>query len=391
MHKLGLGALLLAHTTVDMQTSSLTVFLPLLLASFNLNYASAAAILSVNNLIIAIAQPLFGLFGDRRQVRWLVTAGCALCGAAMASVLFLPNYWLVLAAVLLSGLGSAAFHPEALSNVRGVSGSQKETGSSIFFFGGNLGFAFGPIVAALLIEHLGVAGVIGMILPTLIGCACLWTQHRRYVRPVVSPQSERAHPATSRFQTKTVGLVTFLLSLSILRSIVLSGLLAFIPLYFTTEGTMTKPEIARLLTILAAMGTLGTLFGGPLAERVGRRVVMAGAMAMVLPALFVFLRSTGLMQMVALGIAGAAITAPWTLTVVMVQDAMPNNLGLAAGLTLGTAYGANGLGVAALGWLADVAGLPQTMLVITLLPIVILVMSLFVPEKRQGLREAAST
>src|SRR5687768_15490392 len=93
MHKLGLGALLFAHMTVDMQTSSLTVFLPLLLASFNLNYASAAAILSVNNLIIAIAQPLFGLFGDRRQVRWLVTAGCALCGAAMASVLFLPNYW----------------------------------------------------------------------------------------------------------------------------------------------------------------------------------------------------------------------------------------------------------------------------------------------------------
>ena len=103
---MGLGALLFAHMTVDMQTSSLTVFLPLLLASFNLNYASAAAILSVNNLIIAIAQPLFGLFGDRCQVRWLVTAGCALCGAAMASILFLPNYWLVLAAVILSGLGS---------------------------------------------------------------------------------------------------------------------------------------------------------------------------------------------------------------------------------------------------------------------------------------------
>ena len=104
----------------------------------------------------------------------------------------------------------------------------------------------------------------------------------------------------------------------------------------------------------------------------------------VLVALFIFLRTQGIVQIVALGIAGAFITVPWPISVVMVQEAMPNNVGLASGLTLGLAYGASGLGVSALGALADVAGLPQVMFGLSLLPIAVFVMSLFVPERTRG-------
>jgi FSR family fosmidomycin resistance protein-like MFS transporter len=384
LHKLSLAAVTLAHSAVDMQTASLVVLLPLLLASFELSYASAAAVISVNSLIIAVAQPLFGAVSDRWNLRWLALAGCALTGAAMATVLFVPSYWLVLAAVILSGVGSAAFHPEALTQVRTVSGDQKATGSSVFFFGGNLGFALGPLMAALLVERFGRAGVPAMLIPTAIGLALLWSQRRRLTRPPAAPRpAARPAGAATGLRWATLGLVLFLLTLLVLRSVVLAGLQTFIPLYFSEQG-MSQAATAQLITVLVLMGAFGTLFSGPVADRLGRRAVMAGSMAVVVAALYVFMRADGWAQLVALGVAGAMITAPWTITVVLIQDAMPNNLGLAGGLTLGTAYGASGLGVAALGAFADSAGLAQTMLVVTSLPVLILAMSLFVPERRRA-------
>ena len=291
------------------------------------------------------------------------------------------NYWLVLVAVTISGLGSAAFHPEAITRVRSISGDKQATGASLFFFGGNLGFALGPLTMALLLDRFGTTGAPAIALPTLIFGALLWSQRRLYARAASAKDRVLSTPTGTNTRSQAFALVGLLLVLIILRSTVLIGLQSFIPLYFTELGELSKTEIARLLTILALSGAIGTLFSGPLADRIGRRTVMVGAMAIVLGALAVFLRTHGLAQMVALGVAGAAITAPWTLTVVMVQDAMPNNLGLAGGLTLGTAYGASGLGVAALGSFADTAGLAQTMLVLTLLPATVLVLSLFVPNR----------
>lgn len=387
-----LAALTVAHTSVDMQTASLVVLLPLLLASFQLNYAAAAAIISVNSIIIAVAQPLFGVVSDRWRLGWLALAGCALTGAAMAGVLWMPSYWLVLAAVVASGIGSAAFHPEGLTHTRTVSGERRATGSSVFFFGGNLGFALGPLAAALLIERFGPPGALAMLVPTVLGVTLLTLKRKSFARPAPAPQAVRpaVGAAAARFPWGVAALVGFLLTLLVLRTIVQAGLQTFIPLYFTSEGGMTQARAAQLVTTLAFMGALGTLFSGPVADRLGRRAVMAGSMAIVVVALFIFLRSEGWVQLAAVAVAGAMITAPWTLTVVMVQDAMPNNLGLAGGLTLGTAYGAGGLGVAAIGAFADVAGLAQAMLILTSLPVVVMVLSLFVPERRRAATAAGA-
>lgn len=175
-HRPSIAAVTLAHISVDMQTGSLVVLLPILLAHFHLSYATAAAIITANNIIIAIAQPLFGILGDHRSYQWMVWAGCLLCGVAMASVLFLPSYGLVIAAVVLSGIGSAAFHPEALSRVRAVSAEKVASGTSFFFSGGNIGFALGPIVATLLVERLGKPGALLMLIPTTLGLLALWSQ-----------------------------------------------------------------------------------------------------------------------------------------------------------------------------------------------------------------------
>jgi FSR family fosmidomycin resistance protein-like MFS transporter len=329
--------------------------------------------------MIAIAQPLFGVLGDRRPLRWLALAGVVLCGAGLALVpiagLGLHSYALVIAAVVLSGLGSAAYHPEGLAGVRQVSGSQKSTGSSVFFFGGNLGFALGPILAGALLTWGGLPAVsiIG-VFPVFTGLLLL-TQRGAYRRP-----RPEAHHATSR-KHAALGLVAYVMFLIIVRQTIQSGLTTFIPLYFTEHFGAEATATAGLISVLSLSATVGTLFSGAVADRLGRRAVMVGSMVVTLGALHTFLNTTGLLQVAALAVAGAALTAPWTLSVVMVQDAMPGQPGLASGLTLGTAYSGISLAVYVLGMVADNFGLDLTMSVVVWMPALAAIASLGIPDR----------
>jgi FSR family fosmidomycin resistance protein-like MFS transporter len=380
-----LWSIIAAHTAVDMQTMSISTMLPLLLAQFDLTYATAAGIVTANALVIAIAQPFFGVMGDRKPVRWLALAGCLLCGAMMGLVTFLPTYWLVIAAVMLSGIGSALFHPEGLANARAVSGEQRATGVSWFFFGGNFGFGFAPFVVTALVGAFGIHGAAGLIVPTIIGGGLMATQMRKFNREVgVAQPANVDRAAHSRARRHTAVLVCFLLALIVLRSSTMEGMKVFMPLYLTEQAGSAGAVYWPYLSAISLSGILGTLVSGPMAERLGRRNVMMGAMVLVAGALFIFWRvDIFVVRVLALALFGAASTIPWTVTVTMIQDTMPNNVGLAGGLTLGTAYGAAGLGVTALGLLADSAGLSTTLTVIQMVPVLVFFLSAFVPQQQQ--------
>lgn len=375
MHRKSLLAITASHISVDMQTGSLAVLLPFLLASFHLNYAAAAGIITANNIIIAIAQPLFGILGDKRSVKWMVWFGVLLTGVGMALVLWLPQYWMVVVAVILSGLGSAMFHPEGLSRIRAVSGDKATSGTSFFFSGGNIGFALGPITATFLVEHWGRLGALLMLIPTAIGLFLLWKQW-------VNIRFDKPKKAGSSNQQQAImwGLVAFLVVLISIRGTVQGGLQTFIPLYFHSIGD-SKAHAAFLVTLVAIFGAIGTLSGGILAERFGRKPVMTISALAALALLYGFMHSSGLLQMVFIACSGVCISMAWPIIVVMIQEAMPGNIGLASGLSLGTSYGATGLGVAALGKFADGFGLEAALTFITLLPIGVFLMTLFVPER----------
>jgi MFS transporter, FSR family, fosmidomycin resistance protein len=378
MQRKPLTAITAAHISVDMQTGSLAILLPFLLTSFDLSYAAAAAIITANNIIIAIAQPLFGVLGDKKSYKWMVWVGCLLTGLMMITVLWLPSYWTVVAAVLLSGLGSAMFHPEALARVRAVSGSQAVSGTSFFFSGGNVGFALGPILATVLIERLGKVGGLLMLIPTAIGLFMLWNQWK-----AIAQDGVKKAKATGKAAQIAYGLVAFLIVLITIRATVMGGLQTFIPLYFH-ELNYSKEAAAFLVTLAAISGAVGTLTGGILADRYGRKITIGLSALVALGLLYGFLHSSGILQMVFIAAAGIFTSMAWPIIVVMIQEAMPNNVGLASGLSLGTAYGATGLGVAALGNFADGFGLFATMTLITLLPAVTVLMTFFVPEKTRA-------
>ena len=372
-------AVILGHLSVDMQTGSLAVLLPLLLKLFSLDYTGAAAIMSFNNIIIALTQPLFGILGDQKQMRWLVYAGCLLTGVGMVAVMFLPSYWLIVAAVVLSGLGAAMFHPEALSVVHAVS-AKPASGSSLFFFGGNLGFAIGPLLVAWLVHGWGAHAAIWMLIPTFIALGIMATSAGVINQPA-APKSTAHVRHSGQRRSQTISLVVLLLALITVQTIVSSGLKTFIPLYYAKFGQLAPDWIALMLTTIALTGAAGTLFGAVAAERIGRKMTIILASLIVIGALFAFFQTTGWLQLLMLGLTGFLLSVPWPLSVVMVQEAMPNNVGLASGLTLGLAYGASGLGIAALGWVGDLFGLQTTMNIVLWLPLAALAISFFVPER----------
>jgi MFS transporter, FSR family, fosmidomycin resistance protein len=377
-------AIAAAHSSVDMHTGALAVLLPVLLTSLKLNYGNAAAIITANQIVIAVAQPIFGILGDRKPNRAMIWFGCLLTGLGMASVLWMPNYWAVMVAVILSGLGSAIFHPEAISRSRAVMRDKPATSVSIFFSGGSIGFAVGPILATLLTERWGKFGGLLMLVPTglaLVGLSSQWrtiTASREDVRTTKAGSSARIN----------YPLVWFLILLIAVRGTVSTGLLAFIPLHFKENGQLGPEAAALMVTITSLSGVAGNLLGGTLGDKYGRRVLMASSLVIALAALYGFLHLTGIPQMIAAGIAGASLTAGWPIIVVMIQEAMPGNLGLAGGLSLGTTYAASGLGVGILGAYADVSSIAAVMTVLAVLPVVSLLLTAFVPERPRALEPA---
>lgn len=376
-HRPAQFALTFAHISVDMHTGSLAILLPTLLENFNLSYTLAATIFTVNQIVIAIAQPLFGTLGDARSLRFMVWLGCALAGVAMATIVFLPSYWLVIAAVMLSGLGSAMFHPEAISSIRGVSGTKVASGVSLFFSGGNVGFALGPLLVTLF-GMLGRGGEALMLIPTVLALIFLASQWRLLSTATEAPRSAAV---SGQGRLAVAGLVGFLMMIIILRSSTLKGLETFIPLFYSETTTLSRQVIASFVTTLSLAGVIGTLLGGVVADRIGRRLTMGISMVISLLGIYGFLNTDGLLRYTLLFIAGASLTAAWPIIIVMIQEAMPNNIGLASGLSLGTAYGAQAIVVQILGVVADQHGLELVMTILSLLPIGVLLLTFFVPEK----------
>ncbi len=383
INKRGLLALAFGHMAVDMQTSSLAVIIPLLYVTYKLDYAAAALIVTLNSLTSSFIQPIFGLVSDRKPLRWLLPLGTSLTALGMLLVLFVPSYWLVLLVVIVSGLGSAAFHPEGSRNANYVSGEKKASGMSVFFVGGNLGFALGPILFTVLLGLFGTAGAFGMLVPGFIATVLLWRLMPLYARAA----TERGQKVKVRTTTtapvskgRTIRTLSIILSVISLRSMLQTGLITFIPLYFISlPGEKNKEYAAFLLAVFLFAGAIGTLSGGFLADRLGRKTVMAGSLSVVTPLLLLFLNSSGAVQVITIALAGAALIAASSLTVVMAQEAMPNSIGLASGLTLGLGFGAGGLGAAALGKYADLFGLPQTMMVLAFLPLAVVGFTLLMP------------
>ena len=265
------------HLFTDVGQGSIPALLPFLIVRDHLSYAGASALILAATIASSVIQPLFGHLSDRRSLPWLMPAGPILGGLGVALAAVAPSYALTFAAVVVSGIGVAAFHPEGSRFANYVSGARRSSGMSLFSVGGNVGFALGPALVTPLVLVFGLSGTLLLIVPTSLMGLVLARELPRLETFRVDLTRARATAGTDEWRPFT------LLALVIaLRSFVYFGFVTFIPLYFIHVLHTGRGVGGAALTVMLVGGAIGTLLGGRLADRFGRRSVLIGSMA-VLP------------------------------------------------------------------------------------------------------------
>ncbi len=380
-----MAALSSGHLVTDLAQGALPAFLPFLVDEFSLTYTMAAALVLAGTFASSIIQPLFGLWSDARGALWLLPAGVAIAGVGMAAAAIAPSYALVVLAVVISGLGVAAYHPEGSKFASYVSGGRRASGMAFFSVGGNIGFALGPLVAsfALITLGLGLEGGVLIAIPGIVVGLFLLTQ-RNYLAGF-APTSETGFGG-SRERSQWRGMAV-LLGVVGLRSVAHMGLFTFVPLYEVSRGYSVAYGI-RLLSLFLLAGAVGTLLGGPLADRFGRRPVMRASFAIASPLIAIYAIAGGTIGSICLILSGAALVGTFGVSLVMAQEYMPSRVGLASGLSIGMAIGLGGIAAVSLGALADVVDIEAAVLVTAIGPAIALLLSFALPPARVRQRVA---
>ena len=373
-----IALLSVGHFVVDLNQGSLPALLPVLKSAHQLSYAAVAMIVLAGNVASSIVQPVFGYFADQTARRWMLPASVLLTGAAFAALGLVPGYAAILALVVAMGLGVAAYHPEAYKTATNVAGERKATALSWFSLGGNVGVALGPPVITALVTVAGLMGSLGLLVPTLIASLLLLA-----VLPSFSQSAapRAAAAAAARGVNMPYAMAVLILVVTI-RSWTTLGFTTFVPFYYLDILGADPRLVGPLLFVFLGAGAVGTVIAGPFADRWGPRAFMQWVLLAALPFGALFLLTRGVLAFVMLGIFGALLTSSFTVSVVLGQAYLPRSAGMASGLIVGFAIGAGGLGVTALGWVADRYGLPAALWISALTPLLAVVATRFLPAPR---------
>ncbi|MFA7468219.1 MAG: MFS transporter [Desulfotomaculaceae bacterium] len=392
MNKKALALLGTGHSITDINQGALPIMLVFLQPVFALTQLQVGMVMLAFNLSSSVIQPIFGILSDRFRAAWLVPAGCLISGLGMAFTGFSPNFPTLLLAALISGLGVAAFHPEGSKFARLASGDRKASGMSMFSVGGNLGFAAGPILASLFFGLAGLGGSAGFFVINGTMAAILWVYLASFTGSTTTATAP-THTQTNKKKRSTnipevsawflFAPVALLVTVVIMRSFTHFGMVTFLPQYYVHHLQQSEAQAATLTSIFLFAGVFGTLVGGPAADRWGLKTVIVTSMSLLVPILYLFTKTEGILLVALVALAGFAAISTFAVTVVFAQELLPGNVGLASGLVLGFAIGMGGVGATALGWVADNWGLPTVFHVMMLFPVIGLLLALLLPNREQ--------
>jgi FSR family fosmidomycin resistance protein-like MFS transporter len=376
-----LGVLGAGHLSIDLCQGAVPALLPFLAAERGYSYAALGALLLFSTIGSSIIQPLFGMLSDRVARPWFIPGGLATAGTGIALSGPAPSYWLTAGAVVVSGVGVAAFHPEGAKFAGFASRERRGRGMSLFTVGGNAGFAVGPLLTTPLVLAFGLSGTLALcVLP--FAAAALTARELPRLRTL-----ESRRPAADGAGTDDWGAFSRLSVLIAVRSGVHFGMQAIVPSYFVAVLATSKATGNAALTIFLAAGAAGTLVGGGLVDRWGARTVLVGTMAAILPPLLALPLVGEAVAIVLVGAIGFFTIASFSVTVVLGQAYLPNHVGLASGVTLGLAIGLGGVSATVLGAVADKWGLEAALWTMAALPVPAVLLALSLPTR--GARRAA--
>ncbi|MPZ59686.1 MAG: MFS transporter [Propionibacteriales bacterium] len=356
----------LGHACVDIYQGAVAALVPFFVAERAYSYAAAAGIVLAATVLSSVVQPLFGALTDRWPMPWLLPTSTLVGGVGVALAGVSGSYAFTLAVVAASGVGVAAYHPEAARAARAASRGS-HTAMGWFSLGGNLGFAAAPLMVSAVIATGGLHASPLLVVPALAGAALCVAALRGITKPATATAAARPNHAAVQDDwaafMKLSGAIVF-------RSIVFVGLSAFISLYVRqrTGGGDVSGTVA--LFILYLGGAVGTVAGGRLATRFGRLPVVRWSYALTVLAVagVVFVPGPPLFVFVALTSAGLYV--PFSLHITLGQDYLPRHVGTASGVTLGLTISIGGIASPIIGAVADATSLQTGLAPLIALPAV---------------------
>src|SRR6266480_2043744 len=353
------------HLLNDTLQSLIPAIYPLLKNSFHLDFGQVGLIALTLQLTASILQPLVGLYTDRRPQPYSLAVGMGISLAGLLALALAPSYATVLAAAALMGIGSAVFHPESSRVARMASGGQHGMAQSLFQVGGNAGSALGPLLAAFVLTKgqsslawFSLLAFFGIVLLANIGT---WTKRHKSQAPksiTVDAAYLAAAPADAPLPTgKIVLSLAILVALMFSKFFYLASLMSYYTFYLMGKFHMSLQNAQLHLFIFLGAVAAGTIIGGPVGDRIGRKYVIWVSILGVLPFTLLLPYSNLFCTSVLSVIIGLILASAFSAILVYAQELLPGRIGAVSGLFFGFAFGMGGIGAALLGKLVDLTSL----------------------------------
>ena len=355
-----LGAISLSHFLNDLMQSILLASYPLLKGEFALSFSQVGLITLTYQITASLLQPLVGSYTDRRPQAYSLATGMGLTFVGLLTLAFAPNFHVLLLAAALVGSGSSVFHPEASRVARLASGGKHGFAQSFFQVGGNAGSAFGPVLTAWLIIPHGQRSIAWFSVMALVAMFILvqiasWYAHAQAQHLQQRKKQGAVHNTLSN---RTVyGAIAVLLVLIFSKYFYLTSLTSYYTFYLMHKFHLSAQASQGPLFVFLFAVALGTILGGPIGDRIGRKRVIWVSILGVAP-FTLLLPHMELQWTIALSfIIGFVLASAFSAILVFAQELMPGKVGMVSGLFFGFAFGMGGIGAAVLGKVADLRGI----------------------------------
>ena len=377
-----IGAVSFVHVLNDMMQSVIVAIYPLLQGEFHLGFAQIGLITLTFQLTASLLQPLVGMVTDKRPLPYSLPIGMCFTLGGLLLLSLAPSYALLLLAVALIGCGSSVFHPESSRVARMASGGRFGLAQSLFQIGGNLGQALGPMLAAMLVLTHG-RGRVGWFGSAALLAIVVLLQVSRWYRAHIderlgkrAPGEQPLYPA--RVVRRTIGV---LLLLMFSKFFYLASISSYYTFYLIHRFGTSARTADHLLSVFLLAVALGTLVGGPLGDRIGRKRVIWFSILGIAP-FTLALPHVNLPWTIGLSVViGLVLASAFPAIIVYAQDMLTHRIGMVSGLFYGFSFGLGGIGAAVLGVVADHFGIVFVYQLCAFLPLLGL-LAAFLPDVR---------
>lgn len=377
-----LGAISLSHLLNDMIQSLILALYPLLQADFSLSFMQIGMITLTFQLASSLLQPFVGYYTDKYPMPWSLPIGMCftLCGLILLAMA--GSFTTVLIAAALVGTGSSVFHPESSRVARMASGGRHGLAQSLFQVGGNFGSSLGPLLAALIIAPYGKGNVGWFVLAALLAIVVLVQISRWYAAQQKVNKGKPVERAVNPLPRKKVVLaIGILLALIFSKYFYMASISSYFTFYLMDKfGIGVQSSQFYLFAFLFAVAA-GTVIGGPVGDKIGRKYVIWGSILGVTPFTLLLPWASLWWTGVLIVIIGFILASAFSAILVYAQELLPGRIGMVSGLFFGFAFGMGGLGAAVLGVVADHTSIDLVYKICAFLPL-LGILAIFLPENR---------